>query len=83
MQLGVRFIRILQNSEGHEGIFLGYSSRTKTYKCLNKVIDTMVESENVIIDEFVDKNDEKRKKEPEDSNIFMYVQEGTPGTLLE
>ena len=43
----------------------------------------MIESKNVIIDEFVDKNDEESKKELEDYNIFVYVQEEVTLTLLE
>lgn len=35
----------------------------------------MIESANVRIDEFVDKNDEERKKEPDDYNMFIYVYE--------
>ena len=50
--------------KGDEPIFLGYSTRIKAYKCLNKVIDTIIQSTNVGIDEFVDKNDEESKKEP-------------------
>lgn len=42
--------------------------------------NTVVESENVRIDEFVDKNGE-RKKEPKEYNRFFYVREGEPDTL--
>ena len=34
-----------------KGIFLGYSSRSKEYKCYNKRIRKIVESIDVVIDE--------------------------------
>lgn len=62
-------------------MFLGYSIMSKSYKCLNKVVDTKIESENVRIDEFAYKNNEKRKKEPKDYNIFVYIQDGVLDNL--
>lgn len=59
------------DSKGDEGIF--HSTRSKTYKHLNKVTNTMIESVNVRIDEFTDKNDEETKREPKDYNLFVYV----------
>ena len=61
------------HSKGHKGIFLGYSSKRKVYKCFNKDTNIVIESENIRIDEFVDKNNEERKKEPGDYNKFVYV----------
>ena len=61
---------------GDEGIFLCYSTRRKAYKFLNKGTDTMIESENLRIDEFENKNDAERKKGLEDYKRFFYVQEG-------
>jgi hypothetical protein len=63
------------DSKCDECIFLGYSSKRKAYKCFNRDTNTMIESANVRIDEFVDKNDEERKKEPDDYNMFIYVYE--------
>ena len=34
-----------------EGIFLGYSSRSKAYKCYNKILRKIVECIDVVIDE--------------------------------
>ena len=69
--------------KGDEGIFLGYSTMRKTYKCLNKSTDTVIESDNVIIGEFANKNDEKRKKKHDDYNKFVYVYADELGILLD
>ena len=52
------------NSKGDEGIFLGYSSKRKAYKCSNKDTNMMIESANVRIDELVDNNNLERKRKP-------------------
>lgn len=59
-----------------EGIFPGYSSKSKAYKCLVKDSKKIVESTNVRVDEFFEKNEEDSKKEPRDYSIFFYVQDG-------
>lgn len=56
-----------------EGIFLGYSTKSKAYKCLNKVTNKMIESTNVHVDEFDDKYT-KERKEPEDYGRFTYIE---------
>lgn len=61
------------DSKGEEGIFLGYSTKSKAYKCLSKVTNKMIEIKNVRVDEFVDKNDEERKKELKDYGRFIYI----------
>lgn len=38
-------------SKSDEGIFLGYSSNSKAYKCFNKRLNKVVESINVVFDE--------------------------------
>lgn len=38
-------------ARGDEGIFLGYSSKSKAYSCYNKRLHKIVESSNVKIDE--------------------------------
>ena len=40
-----------------EGIFLGYSTKSKAYKCLNSNINKVVESANVKVDEYAEKNE--------------------------
>lgn len=39
------------NSRSNEGIFLGYSTHRKAYKCYNKRLNKIVEATNVIFDE--------------------------------
>lgn len=68
-------------SKGDEGLFLGYSSKRKAYKYLNKVTNKMVEIANVRINEFVERNDMEKKKEPKCYNKFLYVYEEVLDTL--
>ena len=42
------------DAKSDEGIFLGYSTRRKDYKCLNGNTNKVVESENVNFDELVE-----------------------------
>lgn len=58
-------------TKGDEGNLLGYLSKRKAYKFLNTSTNTMIESENVRIDEFSNKNNVKSKKEPKDYNKFF------------
>lgn len=39
------------DAKGEEGIILGYSTRSKAYKCLNTNTNKIVESANVKVDE--------------------------------
>ena len=39
------------DARGDEGMFLGYSLKNKTYRCYNQRTKTIMESENVRIDE--------------------------------
>ena len=41
-----------------EGIFLGYSCKSKAYKCLNFSTHKIMESAHVRIDDFVEKSEE-------------------------
>ena len=50
------------DDKGDEGIFLGYSYRSKAYKCLNLTIHKIIESQHVRIDEFAQQSEEERKK---------------------
>ena len=52
------------DAKSDKGIFLGYSIRSKAYKCLNVNTNKVVESENVNFDEFVE-HEVEPVKEPE------------------
>ena len=52
----------------------GYSTKRKAYKCLNKATNKMIESTNVSVHEFDDKNAEESRKEPEDYGRFTYIE---------
>ena len=58
--------------KGNEDIFLGYSYRSRTYKCLNLSTHKIIDSTHVRIDEFTKKSEEESKKQPEDYKIFVY-----------
>ena len=45
-----------------KGIFLGYSCKSKAYRCLNLSTHKIIESAHVRIDEFVEKTEEERRK---------------------
>ena len=51
------------DSKVDEGIFLGYSSTRKAYKCFNLKLNRIVESINVKIDEISQEQDKTRKGE--------------------
>ena len=54
------------DAKSDEGIFLGYSTRNKAYKCLNTNTNNVVESANVNFDEHAKvQNDESTKKPKE------------------
>ena len=63
--------------KGDEGIFLGYSYRSKAYKCINLSTHKIIESARVRIDEFAEKTEEERKKEPKDYKRFVYYEPNT------
>ena len=61
--------------KGDEGIFLGYSSRSKAYKCWNFSTHKILESAMYVgIDEFVEKSEEESNKEPEEYRRFVYYE---------
>lgn len=70
-------------AKSDEGIILGYSTKRKVYKCLNFNINKIMESANIRVDEFVEKNEEECKNELEDYRNFVYIYEGEPSTLHE
>ena len=60
--------------KGDEGIFLGYSCRSKAYKCLIFSTHKIIESVHMRIDEFAKKVKEESKKELEDYIIVFYCE---------
>ena len=63
--------------KGDEGIFLGYSCKSKAYRCLNFSTNKVIESAHVKIDEFAERSEEESKKEPEDYRKFIYIEPDT------
>ena len=53
LEVSVTFLRM--NSKSDERIYLGYSTRSKAYKCLNINTNKVVESVNVKVDEYSEK----------------------------
>ena len=66
------------DAKSDEGIFLGYSTRSKAYKCLNVNTNKVVESANVNFDEFVEDYGEESGKESENYRSFVYFHDGLP-----
>ena len=70
-------------SKGDEGIFLGYSCKSKAYRCLNLSTHKIIESAHVKVDEFAEKTKEEGKMEPEDYKRFVYIEPDTlPNTFV-
>ena len=61
-----------------EGIFLGYSTRSKAYKCLNANTNKVVKSANVKFYEHVEVQDNASIKKLEKYKSFVYFYEGMP-----
>ena len=66
------------DSKIDEGIFLGYYTRCKDYKCLNVKTNKVVESANVNFDEFTKVHEDKSTKELEECKSVIYFYEGMP-----
>ena len=66
------------DAKSDEGIFLGYSTRSKAYKCLNANTNKNFESENVKFDEYTKFHDDEPIKRPEEYKYFVYFYEGIP-----
>ena len=66
----------MQKSE--ECIFLGYSTISKAYKCLNTNTNKVVESANVKFDEYIEVYEAEPMKEPQEYKSFVYFYEGMP-----
>ena len=52
------------DTKSEEGIFLGYSTRSKDYKCLNTSTNKVVESVNVKFNKFKELYEDELMKEP-------------------
>lgn len=63
------------DAKSDEGIFQGYSTKSKAYKCLNSNTNKIVESVNIKIDEYVEKNEADNNSVLEDYESFMYIEE--------
>ena len=64
------------DAKSEEGIFLGYSTRSKAYKCLNTNTNKVVESANINFDEYTEVYEVEPMKEPEEYKSFVYFYEG-------
>ena len=64
------------DAKSEEGIFLGYSTRNKAYKCLNTNTNKVVESANVKFDEYIEGHEVEPMKEPKEYKSFVYFYEG-------
>ena len=63
--------------------FLGYSCKSKAYRCLNLSTHKIIESAHVKFDEFSKKTKKESKKEPEDYRRFVYIELDTlPNTSV-
>ena len=54
------------DAKSEEGIFLGYSTRSKAYKCLNTNTNKVVESANLKFDEYTEVHKAEPMKEVEE-----------------
>ena len=61
------------DAKSEEGIFLGYSKRSKAYKCLNTNTNKVVESENVNFDEYTKVYEAEPMKEQKKIQIICIL----------
>ena len=66
------------DAKSDEGIFLGYSTRSKAYKCLNTNTKKIVESANVNFDEHTKVQDDESIRRLGKYRSFVYFYEGMP-----
>ena len=59
------------DAKSDEGIFLGYSTRSKSYKCLNTNTNKIVESANVNFDEYREVHEDESMKKLEEKYSFV------------
>ena len=60
------------DAKSDEGIFLGYSTRSKAYKCLNANTNKVVVSANVNFDENAEVQDNESINKLEEYKYFVY-----------
>jgi hypothetical protein len=63
--------------KGDEGIFLGYSCKSKAYRCLNLSTHKVIESAHVKVDEFAERTEKESKREPADYMRFIFIEPDT------
>ena len=68
------------DAKSDEGIFLGYSTKSKAYMCLKSNTNKVVESSNMKFDQYVENNEVECKKEPKDYNTFIFLNDSSPST---
>ena len=66
------------DAKSDEGIFLGYCTRSKAYKCLNINNNKVVKSANVKFVEFAKEHEVEPAKEPKKYRSFIYFYDGIP-----
>ena len=66
------------DAKSEEGIFLGYSTRSKDYKCLNTNNNKIMESVNVNFDEYTEVHKVVPMKRPKEYKSFVYFSKGIP-----
>ena len=66
------------DAKSDEGIFLGYSTRSKAYKYLNVNTNKIVESANVNFDESMEEHVDESEKEFENYRSFVYFYDEIP-----
>ena len=59
------------DAKSDEGIFLGYSTRSKAYKCLNVNTNKVVESVKVNFDEFAEDHEVESGKKYDNHRSFI------------
>ena len=63
-----------------EGIFLGYSCKSKACRCLNLTTHKIIENAHVKVDEFAEMTEGESKKESEDYRRFVFTE---PDTMFD
>jgi len=66
------------DARSDEGIFLGYSTQSKAYRCYNKRLRKMIESTNVKVDEGIEKPSRFYECDEDDQNDSLV--QGAPSS---
>ena len=70
------------DAKSDEGIFLGYSTRSKSYKCLNTNTNKILESENVNFNEYTKVHEDESMKKIEEYIFFTFCIKFTISVVL-